>query len=602
MRPTELATLGAAAVVVLTALLGGGFYPLPRMIVGCALMLVWMIAAAGTCGRLDRTEWLIAGMVAWGLVSALWVRSSPLAAKEVLTIWIVALLLFGISRRGGDESRRLALQFLALGAAVVAVAIVIEAVVNGLRVGGLLENPNVAVALLVPTLPVGWRVLDRWPMWRWSWSILLVVGILCTGSRAGLLAAVVAVGCLLPRGRTRLAGLAIGSLMAVGVLGWRFISQPDVLAWHRISIWWAVVKVWATRPLTGVGPGSLVEAAGRERILHPEEIGHYQFVVGYAESTPFAVLVQLGVVGALLAVLAAGAWMLAVHRSDERVFFPLAACVATAVTLGLFHDFLTIDPVLWWWAVLFGCAGSRNPRSSKKPQSNWTSGPRWSTALVMVWLTAWGVLTPALARWIWQSDQPTTANVIRTLRIEPWLSMAPAARIHRFMADPTPWTWERAAEALQWARTAVDVHPGLAGRWADLGRVHLRILTDLGGTDHDVEAARTSLARACELDPRLPWHWLERARLERLTGNLETAVRWTRHALEQEPNTIRGWLYLSRLEFDQGQLKAAHSAFAEAEQRLVLRDRPGLSDYEKELLKTTPGQLEKQRAELGQLD
>jgi len=602
MRSTKLATSAAAAAVVLTALLGGGFYPLPRMIVGCALMLVWIIAAAGTCGRLDRTERILVGLVVWGLVSALWVRSSPLAAKEILTIWITALLLFGISRRGNEENRRRALGLLAIGAAVVAAAVVVEAVFNGLRVGGLFENPNVAVALMVPTLPVGWKVLDRWQGWRWAWSVLLVVGILCTGSRAGLLAAVVAIGCMLPRGRIRLAGLAVGSSMAVGVLIWRFVSQPDVLAWHRISIWWAVVKIWATRPLTGVGPGGLIEAAGTERILHPQEIGHYQFVVTYAESTPFAVLVQLGAVGILVAVLAAGAWVLAALRSEDRGSIPLAACISAAVTLGLFHDFLTIDPVLWWWAVLFGCVGAPNPHVAKKPPSKWRCGTRWSAALVMVWLTAWGVLTPALARWIWQNDQPTSANVIRTLRIEPWLSMAPAARVHFLMVDPNPWAWERAAEALQWAQTAVDVHPGLARAWADLGGVHLRVLYDLGGTDSNVAAADQALVRACELDPKLPWHWLERARLERLKGNLDEANRLTQHALRLEPHTIRGWVFLSHLELEAGNIGASRAAFEEAIERIKRTRGMDLSNYEQELVVVPEHQLQALRSELGIVD
>jgi cytochrome c-type biogenesis protein CcmH/NrfG len=213
----------------------------------------------------------------------------------------------------------------------------------------------------------------------------------------------------------------------------------------------------------------------------------------------------------------------------------------------------------------------------------------------MIWLTAWGMLTPALARWTLQRDQSTTENVIRTLRIEPWLSMAPAARLRTILADPAPWPWERAAEALQWARTAVDVHPGLARRWADLGRVHLRILTDLGGTDENIVSARRCLDRACELDPHLPWYWLEQARLARISGNSELAVKHTRHALEQEPNTIRGWLFLSRLELELGRMSLAQDALIEAE-RLAQLDRANLNDYELELMLVPQSQLDSLRS------
>ena len=90
IRPIDLGAPVAAAVVVLTAVLGGGFYPLPRLLVGVALIVVWAIATAGSSGRMDQTEiWQIA-FVAWGVVSAVLVGASPLASKETLAIWITA--------------------------------------------------------------------------------------------------------------------------------------------------------------------------------------------------------------------------------------------------------------------------------------------------------------------------------------------------------------------------------------------------------------------------------------------------------------------------------------------------------------------------------
>ncbi len=119
----------------------------------------------------------------------------------------------------------------------------------------------------------------------------------------------------------------------------------------------------------------------------------------------------------------------------------------------------------------------------------------------------------------------------------------------------------------------------------------MRILSDLGGTEHDVEAARNALDRACELDPHLPWNWLERARLERILGDHRKAVQLTRQALAEEPNTVRGWLMLSRLELELGRVDAARQALAEADRRLELANRPTLSDYERELLWASEGEL-----------
>jgi predicted Zn-dependent protease len=118
----------------------------------------------------------------------------------------------------------------------------------------------------------------------------------------------------------------------------------------------------------------------------------------------------------------------------------------------------------------------------------------------------------------------------------------------------------------------------------------LRILTDCGGTGHDVAAADAALVRACELDPHLPWNWLERARLARVVGEYEAAIALVFRALKEEPNTVRGWLLLARLEAEYGRMDAAHRARAEAERRSELASRSGLTEYERELLAFPGGQ------------
>jgi hypothetical protein len=600
VRRDEIAPGAAAVVAVLAAALGGAFWPLPRLVIGALFMVVWLIAAREWRSGLARDEVLAVSIVFWGAIAAAWVGAAPLASKEAIGVWVVAVALWCIARRGSSRVRSSGLWVVAFGAAIIAVAVLVEAALTrAIRVGGLLENPNLAVALLVPTLPLGFVVFGSAAPWRrWIWVGVVGAGIVATGSRAGLLALVVVVALLLPRGRVRLLGSLSGAGLAFVVLVWRFVNQPDVLAWHRVSIWWAVVKVWAERPLTGVGPGSLVEAAGAERILHADHIGRYQFVASYAESTPLAILVQIGLVGFGLALLALTAWWVGVARRGVAGSSEFRATVAAIVTLALFHDLLTADPVLWWWAVLIGLQDqgrcSNRVRGGNRPSTS----VRTAVALVVAWLTAWTVMTPSLARFVWRDSAPTREVVERCLRIEPWLSDAPGARARHLLETVDPWSWETAAEAVHWAGRALAGHPGLARRWSDLGRVHLRIIDELDGTDHDVAAARRCLARACELDPRLPWHWLERARLERMTGDLETAVRFTRTALANEPNTIRGWIFLGRLELEAGHVGAARDALAEAGIRMRLAEQPGLSPYETELLWVPAAQLESLRNDL----
>jgi len=593
VRQTDVALPTAGVVLVVTAVLGGGFSPGRQLILSVPLALVWVLAAAEWKGRLQKPELLFAALILWGVISALWVNAAPLASKETVTAWIVAWALWIVSRRGNPWSLSITSRLLVCGTAMVVGAVMVAAITAGsLRVGGFFENPNLAAAFLIPGLALGLTLFAQQPRLGLGWIVFGVGALVLTGSRAGLLAAVVAAGVLLPRGRTRFMGILAGSVVAVGVITWRLISQPDLLAWHRPSIWWAALKIWATRPLTGVGPGSLMEAAGAERILHPDQVGRYQFVIGLSESTPLAILVQLGVVGFLLASLAVGLWWVCARRSGALNSTEFRAGLVGIVTLSLFHDFLTTEPVLWWWAVVFGCFEGMSKQETEPTSPAHPVGVRLAAALAMIWLTAWGLMGPALARWMSPVAEVSTADVERVLRVEPWYPEPAVRRIRSLLAQPDSWSWETAAEALAWARYASDVKPGLARRWADLGQVHIRVLTDLGGTDHDKVAARKALERACQLDPHLPWHWLERARLERILGFHHEAAGLTRRALQEEPNTVRAWLMLGRLELEQGRMAEARAALLEATTRAELAGQPGLTAYELELLVAPEDQIE----------
>jgi O-antigen ligase len=583
-RAPELALPAAAATAVVAVGLGGAFSPVERIVVGGLLVLVWLVAAREWSGTATAEELAVLAITVSGALSAVAVGAAPLASKETVVGWVVAWALWCLARRSVGRPLAVALWLLGAGAAAVAGAVVVEAIASGsVRVGGLFENPNLAAALIVVALPVGF-VVCRGRGGRAGWLGLLGPALLLTGSRAGLLAALVTAGVLAPRGRARSAAVAGGAALGLAALLWRFASQPDFLAWHRIAIWRAALAIWSHRPWTGVGPGCLVEAAGVERILHPDQVGRYQFVISFAESTPLAVLVQTGVVGLGLAVVAALGWWR--RRRESGVAPPTAfrAGLAAAVTFGLFHDVLTLDVVLWWWATVLGCleAGTATPATA--PAGRPAPGTRAAIGLALAWLTLWGVTAPAMARWRASRSQPTSGEVERILRLEPWYADAPAARVEALLGAPERWSWTEAGEALTWAREAARVHPGLARRWAALGTVHLRVLTDLGGTTHDAEAARRALDRACALDPHLPWHWLERARLERVLGDRDGAVRLCRRALAEEPNTVRGWLMLARLELEAGRVAGAREAVAEATRRAALVGRPGLTDYERELL------------------
>ncbi len=169
------------------------------------------------------------------------------------------------------------------------------------------------------------------------------------------------------------------------------------------------------------------------------------------------------------------------------------------------------------------------------------------------------------------------------LRLEPLDDLAARRRIG-FLLAKAAWSREEAGEALFWSEHVVRVHAGAASSWALAGRVNGKILRDLGMWPATLERAREAFRRACELEPRLPWYWLDRARLERAAGDAGRAREFALRAVEVEPNCVGGWLLLARLDLDQGREERARTDFDRArEARRCLRGRV-LESYERALL------------------
>jgi len=585
VRATDLVVVAASAVVGLVAVLGGAFDPGPRLVVGILLTVV--LATAGYFWHEDPApeEWAVLGVLTWGVIGSIAVGGAPLAAREVLTTWLVAYILWTTARRSGRVGASRGLTVLAGAGLILALAVVFEAVgMRGVRVGGLLENPNIAAALLVVSVPAllseGGRLMRHM---RVIVALCLVVGVLLTGSRAGLLALLAAGATALRPGRWRNLVVGAGALGAAAVLAWRFVSQPDILAWYRPAIWMGVLKIWAAHPLMGVGPGGLADAAGPARLLHADHIGQHQFLIAYAESSPLAVLVQTGVVGVLLAALAAVLWARSAKARHLLASLALRAALVAMIVIGLFHDLLTVDVVLWWWAIAFGLLESKGFAMKNPEPVVGDRAARTAVAFAILVVMLWGVVAPSWARWLWSTEDRNVQVMERAVRAEPWYDTPLEWRVRALLLIE-PWTWEDAAEALARSRHAVRIHSGAARRWGDLALVNARIVTDFGPWPDAVEGARSAFAHACELEPHLPWHWLEWARLERTMGDPEKASAQARRALAEEPNTVRAWLFLARLGLDSGRIGEAREALTRAQAAASKSRLPGLNAYERELL------------------
>ncbi len=322
VKTADFAPVGGAVTVAVAAVLGGAFYPGQRLVIGglFALLLGWFGSRQSPL-TLDRVEWALLALVGWGAASATLVGMSPLAAKEVVVGWLVAWCLWVTARRAGERTAALGAAILVGAALLIVGGITLEAIgYRALRVGGLFDSPNVAAALLVVSVPLVGVFWDGSRRGRLVMVALIIGGgVALTGSRAGLLALTAAGAVLLPRGRVRKAGLAIGTGAMATIFVWRFVSHPEILAWFRPTIWSGVLRLWAAHPLLGVGPGGLVDAAGPVRLLHADHVGQHQYLISYAESSPLGLLVQTGVVG--LVTCSCGGLPLAASGTWRRRFF-----------------------------------------------------------------------------------------------------------------------------------------------------------------------------------------------------------------------------------------------------------------------------------------
>lgn len=603
-RGIEAVGIAAAVAVAISAVLGGAFSPTPRLAIGIALtaIVAWMVASWASSVEMD--EWLILGVIAWGGLAALVYRSHLLAAKEMLTAWLIAWLLLLAARRVGVATRDRMLAILAVASLLIAAGVLLECLAAGRpRMGGLFANPNVAVSLMAPMVPAIWLLRRRGRnVWLGVICGALVLAIVATGSRGGLVALVVVIACLLPTARLRVIGVLLVAAAAIGLVSLRFLWNPDSLAWYRVAIWRALLDLIMAHPWLGVGPGWLEEATGVVRIAHVESIARYRHVLGSAESIPLGLTVRTGLVGLSLAVAALVTWLRGCRGRGAFVDRAAVGTIAAMAALGAFHDFLGLDVVLWWWALL---AGSVFPLSSRsipcvRPRRETRITPleaRTIVALSVAGLVLWGIVQPAQARRLWWSAPSSGDLAWSALRAEPWLAEAAQWRV-RDLLRRSRWRWDDAAEALPWCRWATHVRRGSAGVWSDRALVNARIVEDLGTWPDAIEGAREAFRRATELEPHLPWYWFRWAQLERNLSRLDSAKELVERAVAEEPRFVRGWLFLARLELDSGRSDAARDALARAVAASERARGRLLSEYERELVALPAWQLDELSREL----
>ncbi len=222
---------------------------------------------------------------------------------------------------------------------------------------GIFEDPNDLSHILATCLPFSFIITKKKSIFSIvlgvAVSYLLVLGILATHSRGGLVGVAAAIGVIvvmaLPDKVTpKLIGIfMIGALVLCTMAG----SFMDDSAHDRVAFWGEANWAFKTRPLFGVGWGMLIEYISEDRAVHNA------FVLCYAENGLFGYwfwfgLMLLGVMGAWRARMALTG-VKNVNAQWLRRFAGMAiAATAGYAAAGYFLQRAYVYPVFFLFAIL----------------------------------------------------------------------------------------------------------------------------------------------------------------------------------------------------------------------------------------------------------
>ena len=348
-RAAVAARVPALALMVALPLFGGYLFTdrvlwavLPALVCALAACVAWAEGAKAVHTGLGRAAWPLAGFLAWSAIAT--VRSVYLHASLVALVSAaadLALLALFASLFRDERWRRPAW-------AVVAGAAAIEGILGlrdwtqtvifggdiGWRIFGTMYNPNVLAGYFLAALPAALLVLA----WAWrstaqdeerprlgliaaGFALLIpCAALLLTGSRAGLLGAVLGAGVIvlaaptrIPRRWLAVAALALVALMVLAppvrnrLLSATTQSNSAIFRWYT---WKGTAAMIAARPLLGFGPGSFESAYPRFAQVGFTRMAHQTPLQIAAEAgLPALLLMAAGVAligGRLVAGLGAG--------------------------------------------------------------------------------------------------------------------------------------------------------------------------------------------------------------------------------------------------------------------------------------------------------
>jgi MFS family permease len=304
---------------------------------------------------------------------------------------------------------------------------------------GGLGNPNFLAELLVLLVPVVVGAACSSSA-RWLRALGLAVGLagawilVLTASRAAFFGALAAAAFAvfvvwLARGRGRDASarvqlgwpvaLGAGSLLALAAVGHPLLTKlaqtaltEDNIA-ARLGNWAVAASAWSTSPVWGVGLGGFAADAPRWlQAAHPaglsEALSRAQFLEVHNE--PLQILLELGLVGLALLVLAAWRWERGLHRASE---IPLAwrlGLVAGVLGLGVsslagFPGHVAVTAWALALVVAVGIGFGSGPDRAQAELPARTAGPYALSLVVALACAAWFSVARGVGAEWWASHE-----------------------------------------------------------------------------------------------------------------------------------------------------------------------------------------------------
>lgn len=509
------------------------------------LLALWLISRLRRGRGLPSTPLnppLYAAAVVW-VLAALFSIDRRMAFEHLWFLLIHLLFFFGLVDLFQRGRQRLVIETQFLLAALIVLVSGVEiaswyfglGIIPGTNVGWIdainagiwlpLEAPRLSLAMNVSTLlagyvaplvtiTAGWALTARDRGFRivlWVLAALLLLVLVLTFSRGGLLSLLAAAGTLVtlrlaqsPRVTQRIAPrVIIGAAITVGVMiaaGFVLLSLRADRAdgdLGRVDMWRSATEITRDYPVFGVGSGMFGRAFRSYRspdLVQDKLASAHNFILNTLAETGiagFGVSVWLGVVFIRT-------WWRNKQSATGGRRLRLEAAFGALLGIGVHSlvDVFTVTPIVLLIALLAAYCITGAPYRPANPPPT----PRWSGIVALLAVVAYGVWFIPIDRAHSLYRQSLSGGINALNAVREAQALDPALNLYR-LHEAFLLGQQDSPQAILAYEAALELEPTWDIGWMNLAVLHLR--------NGDTEAAITALNRAQQISLRSPasLHW-----------------------------------------------------------------------------------------------